>query len=764
MKRFSIIQRVTGTLAALAMIAGGTFLTACDDDDTIVEKPIQVTILPTPANVTNNVVTAAEASFTWDRVDGAYTYLAELKTDPNGSVSKQAVLDDPMHTVAFTELEDGMDYYFRVRACDRYSEGKNSYYSEWVKVTTDVIPPQYTPLATPQNVFCDALLTTTASLTFKWDVVENAASYVYKITPAGGQAVMGEVTGLSAKIDALSPPGTTYSFQVAAKPATTSTVYTSSAYSRSVNATTMGQLAVPVVAVGPATDVTDLYFIWTAVPNAGGYTYQISDDNITYGAEESVDAATTSVTISGLAPSTVKWIKVKATPLSGSTEYAASSYSAPLKGKTLAGIPLATPAPAQTAATYNTVTLTWAAVANAESYKYQAGSDEGTITDPTQTSITLTFATPAKAAETTSFTMQAIAVQGSTYDNSEWSASAPIAVTVPRTAISVTDATTLEAAIGEMNFGTGGKITLASGSYVYNSYSSTTSEYTPGSIKISKPIELVGPASGARPAINAKDIQITAAVDKFTLENIEYSGLEVNAATGVLAGDNSSSYGIDVQAAGLIGTLTIKNCYIHNLGNAVVRANRGTTSGVSNAVITGNLLYNIKGANGGVINAASKTVPAGSNWTIQNNTITGIGAYAYATATKQRVIQFPTGTTTFTAIVSNNTFYNIYSTDNSIDVGGTGDCGAIVVEKNIFQFNTTGTSKGPRLGSNAGSATRDNNVYSTWSGSSPADTGTTNVNPAFPDYTGATGVPANATFVPAAGVTQTWGDPRWVTP
>ena len=177
------------SVAAIAVIVSVGALPSCkDSDDDTVDKEV-ITPLSKPASATVNTVTEEEALVGWSAVSGAYNYTAQLKLSSYGSVVKEIIVDGSLSEVTFGELTPATTYLFRVCANDEYNEAKNSAFTDFVEFTTKAIDPQYTPLDAPKNVLCNSERTTSSSLEFRWDAVDFAASYTYKINAIGASTI-----------------------------------------------------------------------------------------------------------------------------------------------------------------------------------------------------------------------------------------------------------------------------------------------------------------------------------------------------------------------------------------------------------------------------------------------------------------------------------------------------------------------------------------------------------------------------------------------
>lgn len=136
--------------------------------------------------------------------------------------------------------------------------------------------------------------------------------------------------------------------------------------------------------LNPATaTVSSLTFTWDAVGNVSEYVYELRDPD-----GEISDGGVTSyttVTLTGLKPSTVYTLNVWAYPAVGGPDKV--SEVATITGRTADIVQLATPA-VRAEVNGSSVTLSWTAVENAETYWYCHEDSEGNATEWEQTSST----------------------------------------------------------------------------------------------------------------------------------------------------------------------------------------------------------------------------------------------------------------------------------------------------------------------------------------------------------------------------------------
>ena len=135
-----------------------------------------------------------------------------------------------------------------------------------------------------------------------------------------------------------------------------------------------------------ASTINSLTFTWAQVANAAQYTYELlSSDGSEAG---SGSTAGTTAEFTGLKENTAYTFRVVANPATGSEDYLASA-AGQCVGTTAAVTPLAKPV-VKVEVGEESVTFSWDAVANAESYVYGTVAD-GVAGTTSETSVTLKF-------------------------------------------------------------------------------------------------------------------------------------------------------------------------------------------------------------------------------------------------------------------------------------------------------------------------------------------------------------------------------------
>lgn len=400
MKRLSFVSRLATSAVAVALTLGSTIsFTACSDDEEVNnEEPLTTLSVPVVAEVADSDITETSLQFSWDAVSEATTYSAQIRLSESGDIYREQITENT--TVKFEGLTDNTTYYFRVRANYEYNESRNSAYSDWVVVTTVESDPTLPALDVPSNVICDASQTTTSSLTFVWDAVDNAKEYTVLLTSIGLEDVSEVVSECTKTFTGLEK-GRQYFFTVQAREVTDgngAVVYKASAYSGSVKATTTDQLATPTNLINSEKMAQAARFEWDAVEGAATYYYELytvtSDEalvegtmadlegSVELGVPTAVFTSNTSVTFYTLSKSTYYAFRVKAIAPE-STATIDSEYTDFCVIRTLEtdATPLALPVLTVTDAQQLKIVVSWAAVGSAYGYDWQFGTPDMAETD-----------------------------------------------------------------------------------------------------------------------------------------------------------------------------------------------------------------------------------------------------------------------------------------------------------------------------------------------------------------------------------------------
>lgn len=270
-------------------------------------------------------VSAAKNSLTisWNPVPGATGY--DVLVD--GTVYHTT---DTTKTI--TGLTPGTEYTYQIRANN--ADGSSSY-TDSQTVTTIPNPP-----GVPTNVQVSA---TPDSVTISWDAVPGAASY--DVTFDGRRENVTETTKTYTGLT----PNKNYAYSVRANNAGGSSAYTDS----QLATTPVKSPDVP-TGVGATATKNSVTLRWDAI--AGASSYDVLFNGTVY------NVSGTSKTITGLTPGMEYSYQVRANNAGGS-----GPYSTPLTVSTIPNAPTV-PTNVNATATVNSVTVSWNAVAGAESY------------------------------------------------------------------------------------------------------------------------------------------------------------------------------------------------------------------------------------------------------------------------------------------------------------------------------------------------------------------------------------------------------------
>jgi len=366
--------------------------------------PIGSAQLDRPTGITATAKSSSTVTVKWNAVANASSYVIQYATDSGftQNVKTQSVSGGSTNSADVTGLTANTTYYFRVMAVGTGSY-TSSTYSGWYDAKT--LPSTLIPLDRPTGITATAKNTTT--ITVKWNAVSNASSYVIQYATdsgftqnvktqavAGGSANSADVTGLSSS--------TTYYFRVMAVGTGS---YSSSTYSGWYSAKPEVPASAPDLSASnggtaPASIVRGNTFSVTTgtiqnVGNAASGSYKVtfyastSTSNIASGINL---GSVTMPSLAAGASTTATLSGISSASLSGSSYYIGWVISS-VSGETVTGnntayrptvMAVTTGATGQlerpagiTAVAKNssTVTMNWAAVANASSYTIQYATD-----------------------------------------------------------------------------------------------------------------------------------------------------------------------------------------------------------------------------------------------------------------------------------------------------------------------------------------------------------------------------------------------------
>lgn len=263
--------------------------------------------------------TATSLTVSWNAVSGAVGY--EVLFNGNSYDVGNAI------SKTFTGLSEGTDYSYQVRA---RNAGGYSPYSETTAVTT--IP------ARPSGIRADM---TADSLRLAWEPCKGADGYRVRF---GSDTY--DVEGTSKEFTGLAPDSD-YSYSVSARNASGESSYSDTVKAHTLLPTPLGLMAIPAAET--------MLISWHAVEGATGY--DLVFDGMVYSLTE------TSKEITGLTPLSEHTFSVRA-----KNAGAFSAYSRTMKAMTLDGLPQV-PRGIRASATMNSVTVSWLASDDADSYE-----------------------------------------------------------------------------------------------------------------------------------------------------------------------------------------------------------------------------------------------------------------------------------------------------------------------------------------------------------------------------------------------------------
>jgi len=275
---------------------------------------ITVTTIPgIPGLVSFSAVTATGFQASWNAVPGATSY--QVDVSGNAAFSNFATGFNAASvsgtSVTTTGLFAGLVYYVRIRAVNANGVSGNSATCQQL-----LIPPA--PFARA------ATSPTTTSFTANWIAALGATAYSIDVADNSGfnptlPAYGGLVTTSTALTVNGLTPGTTYYYRIKA-----SNSSGTSEWSTNTSALTLPQ---PPLAIDATATATGMNVNWVSVASATAYELFIStDQNFTnlipvYGPKTISGNSTTTETVSGLTPSTLYYLKMRAANSSGTSDF-----------------------------------------------------------------------------------------------------------------------------------------------------------------------------------------------------------------------------------------------------------------------------------------------------------------------------------------------------------------------------------------------------------------------------------------------------------
>jgi len=358
----------------------------------------------------------------WLAVSNAAGYYLDVSESPVFATYLDGYQNKPVTGTshAVTGITQSGTYVYRVRAVSAF--GVTSPNSESVQVSVS-----YTPVVAP--VATAATLVAASGFRANWQAVTGATDYECQISTdqftswlTRTSATPGVlVTGLTSFTD--------YQYRVKAKIAGSW-----SDWSNTIDVTTSGTLAAPVLTAGTITG-TGFSLTWTAVNLAQGYSLVVSKNAGFTDLFDSLYTTSTASDISGLTAGTKYW--VKGYSVRGTFSSEASSV---ITVTTTGGAPDAPVATAATAITATSYTANWNSVPNASTYEVQNSSNDftsWTAQTVSATSAAFTSLTPGQAYK------YRVRVTDNNGKTSGWSNSIPVTTQTPLSAPVLTSPTAL---------------------------------------------------------------------------------------------------------------------------------------------------------------------------------------------------------------------------------------------------------------------------------------------------------------------------------
>jgi fibronectin type 3 domain-containing protein len=292
--------------------------------------------------------TTSTIQVTWSGPAGASAYDVRYGTS-SGSYTTLSSVTSP-YTI--TGLASGTNYYIAVRARNLIGTGSSFQTSEVTQVT---------PLAAPTGLVANAI---SSQVNLSWTAVTGATSYkVYRGTTTGSHVEIANGVGTNSYSDGSIVNGTSYFYVV--------TAYNGadSAISSEVSIRPVANFA---SVIATTLDATTIQVSWPSVSGAASYDMKYGTSSGTY--TTTLTNQTSPKTISGLSAASIYYIIIEAKNAVGN---GTTTTSTEVSVTTSFGAPTSLLA----SATTGSVSLTWAAIAGASSYKVFRGTVSGTYAE-----------------------------------------------------------------------------------------------------------------------------------------------------------------------------------------------------------------------------------------------------------------------------------------------------------------------------------------------------------------------------------------------
>lgn len=256
----------------------------------------------TPGSLSASALTGSTATLSWGAITGATSYTIQYKS--NSSATWITLNPTTTATFNLTGLTASTTYNWKVKTdCSNYSAVSNF-------TTTGTSGGGSTSCAAPGGLTNSNL--SSSSVTVQWSVVPGASSYTvqYKLGSSASWTTAGNATTNNYGLTGLNP-GSVYNWRVKSN--------CSTGYSATATFTTAtsgggsgggGTCNPPAALNNYNVTATSAGISWSAVPGATSYTLQININGSAFFSLGTVPV--TSVTISGLSPSTTYQWRIKA--------------------------------------------------------------------------------------------------------------------------------------------------------------------------------------------------------------------------------------------------------------------------------------------------------------------------------------------------------------------------------------------------------------------------------------------------------------------
>ncbi len=302
------------------------------------------TIVASPTNLTDSVVSASQINLSWHAVAGATSYaIYRLDTISGDYIS---IGDTNSTTYYSTGLAANTEYFYKVKA---YNGSGYSAFSSGISDTTIVLAPS--------NL--ESSVVSASRIDLRWDTVPGAARYkIYRLDTTNGEyGSVGDISSNSYSDTGLSAY-TVYTYKLKA--------YNGNGYSvfsDILSDTTI--VAAPADLKASAVDSSQIRISWSTAAGADGYYLYISDDGEHYG--DSIVRTDTFYSSMGLNSDTEYYYKVRSYHGRG-----VSDFSAVVIGKINVNAPANVFAEAKS---FSQIDISWDKVSGAEGYTiYHADS------------------------------------------------------------------------------------------------------------------------------------------------------------------------------------------------------------------------------------------------------------------------------------------------------------------------------------------------------------------------------------------------------